>query len=48
NSEKGRYKGLGIGLFISSEIIRHQGGNIWLESEKGKGPTFSFSLPAVE
>jgi signal transduction histidine kinase len=46
NSESKRSKGLGIGLFISSQIINRQNGRIWVESEKGKGSTFSFSLPA--
>lgn len=39
------YPGLGIGLYISSEIIRRHKGRIWVESQKGKGSTFSFSLP---
>ena len=38
--------GLGIGLFICSEIIRNHGGEIWVESARGQGSTFSFSLPA--
>ena len=46
-SGKGRNKGLGIGLFISAEIIRRQNGRIWATSEKGKGSVFSFSLPIV-
>lgn len=41
------YPGLGLGLFISSEIIRRHNGNIWVESERGKGSTFCFSLPAI-
>jgi PAS domain S-box-containing protein len=39
--------GLGLGLFISSQIIKAHDGNIWAESEPGKGTTFYFSLPVV-
>jgi signal transduction histidine kinase len=39
------FPGLGMGLFISKEIIRRHKGKIWVESEKGKGSTFYFSLP---
>jgi two-component system, OmpR family, phosphate regulon sensor histidine kinase PhoR len=37
--------GIGLGLYISAEIIRRQHGNIWVESEQGKGSTFCFCLP---
>lgn len=38
------YPGLGLGLYISSEIIKNEGGRIWVESEEGQGATFSFAL----
>ena len=37
--------GLGLGLFISMQIINEHGGSIWLESEEGKGSIFYVSLP---
>ena len=37
---------LGLGLFISSQIIRQHKGTIWVQSEEGAGATFAFSLPA--
>jgi PAS domain S-box-containing protein len=42
------YPGLGIGLYISSEIVRRHGGQMWVESQKGKGATFHFTLPLME
>jgi PAS domain S-box-containing protein len=40
-----RFAGLGIGLYISAEIIRRHGGEIGVESEEGRGSCFWFTLP---
>jgi PAS domain S-box-containing protein len=40
-----RFPGMGIGLYICEQIIKNHKGTIWVESEKGKGATFSFTLP---
>jgi two-component system sensor histidine kinase VicK len=37
--------GFGIGLYLCAEIIHRHNGEIWVESEPGKGSSFYFSLP---
>ncbi|RYE57221.1 MAG: PAS domain S-box protein [Sphingobacteriales bacterium] len=39
--------GFGIGLYLCAEIIHRHSGEIWVDSDFGKGSTFSFSLPVV-
>jgi signal transduction histidine kinase len=40
-----RFQGLGIGLYICSEIIKQHNGTVGIQSELGQGSTFYFTLP---
>ena len=52
NHSSGTYEfrsgGLGLGLAIARGVIEAHGGRIWVESEEGKGSTFTFALPAAD
>ena len=45
NSVDDSRKGLGLGLYISKELVRLQGGQMWVESQLSHGSTFIFTLP---
>ena len=40
--------GSGLGLYICRELIRSMNGRIWVDSDLGKGATFTFELPLAE
>ncbi|MBS4208329.1 ATP-binding protein [Bacillus sp. FJAT-50079] len=46
--DEGEQRGAGLGLAIAKEIIEQHHGSMWVESQQGKGSTFSFSLPVQQ
>ena len=47
NDSKINFPGIGLGLYISAEIIKREGGKIYVRSKEGEGSVFSFSLPCI-
>ncbi len=45
DTSRGRPSGSGLGLAITKRIIDYHNGDIWVESEPGKGSVFSFTVP---
>lgn len=48
NAPSRNFGGLGLGLYISRDIVERHGGRIWLRSTEGQGATFYVSLPRME
>ncbi len=47
NTNRASFSGMGLGLYISAEIMRIHGGDVWVESVVGKGSTFYINIPVI-
>lgn len=45
SNAKGKVSGMGLGLYITREIVQRHGGYLWLESKEGEGSLFGVAIP---